>query len=90
MYFIVQGTVDIIVKGKVVGQLQSGAFFGELALLGNIPRTATIKATSACSMYRLYREHFMKIIDNFSDVKYRIQMIFEERMQKVEREKSIQ
>ncbi|KAI8827808.1 cyclic nucleotide-binding-like protein [Chytriomyces cf. hyalinus JEL632] len=83
MYFIKNGSVDIIVGNNVVTTLKDGAFFGEVALLANIPRTATVKASTACMLYRLTRESFESIVSEFDDVKKRIDIIYRERMEKV-------
>jgi voltage-gated potassium channel len=44
MYFIAAGEVEVDLPGKTV-QLQEGAFFGEMALLGNNLRSANITTT---------------------------------------------
>ena len=44
MYFIASGEVEVDLPGKKV-QLGEGAFFGEMALLGNILRSANITTT---------------------------------------------
>ncbi|KAJ3119578.1 hypothetical protein HK100_000248 [Physocladia obscura] len=85
-YFILSGTVDIIVNGNHVVSFNDGAFFGEVALIANIPRTATVQASSSCSMYRLTRPDFMRILTEFEDVKQRIDVIYNERMAKVKLE----
>ncbi|KAI9333805.1 cyclic nucleotide-binding-like protein [Obelidium mucronatum] len=86
MYFIKNGKVDIIVGGKVVATLKDGAFFGEVALLANIPRTATVQAASACMLYRLTRSAFEQIVEEFDDVRNRIDVIYQERLEKVNQE----
>jgi CRP-like cAMP-binding protein len=57
MYFIVRGSVEISVEGKIVNVLGPMQFFGELALLFNTPRTATIRAISFCDVFVLERYH---------------------------------
>ena len=44
MYFIAAGEVEVDLPGKKV-QLNEGAFFGEMALLGNATRNANITTT---------------------------------------------
>ncbi|ORY48991.1 camp-binding domain-like protein [Rhizoclosmatium globosum] len=83
MYFIFSGTVDIIVNFKKVASFGDGAFFGELALIANIPRTATVMAGSSCMLYRLTRPDFTSILNEFDDMRMRIDIIYNERMAKV-------
>jgi CRP-like cAMP-binding protein len=68
MYFIQHGKVAIIVNGFRVATLSDGAFFGEIALLGDVPRTATIRAASNTVLYRFDRADFVTILRDVSEV----------------------
>ncbi len=57
MYFIVEGSVEVY-KEELVGILKEGEFFGEISLLKNIPRTATIIARQRCELLELNRYDF--------------------------------
>ncbi|TPX59076.1 hypothetical protein PhCBS80983_g02740 [Powellomyces hirtus] len=87
MYFILSGTVEIIVGSNRVGALSDGAFFGEVALLGDVPRTATIKAAADTVAYRLNRSDLQSILTDFDDMAVKIRLVYEERMAKVRLEK---
>jgi CRP/FNR family transcriptional regulator, cyclic AMP receptor protein len=43
-FLVMSGTATCVVDGEQVAQFGSGDFFGELALLGHTPRTATVTA----------------------------------------------
>jgi hypothetical protein len=59
-YFaIASGDVDVVVGGQVVGSLGRGEGFGEIALLNDTPRNATIRARSDVVVYSLEREPFL-------------------------------
>lgn len=45
-FVLVEGSVEVRRDGRVISELGEGAFFGEIALVGNRPRTATVVATS--------------------------------------------
>lgn len=74
MYFFVEGTVDVsktmtlkldgganskVEKSMSVLKAPTVAIFGEMALLENEPRSATITATSHCVLYELERADFV-------------------------------
>ncbi|KAJ3173341.1 hypothetical protein HK101_011072 [Irineochytrium annulatum] len=86
MFFLVSGRVNIIVNGNIVTSFTDGAFFGEVALIANIPRTATVMAAQACMLYTLKRTDFLRILSDFEDVRARIEEIYRERMVRVKKE----
>uniref|UniRef100_A0A8C6S857 cAMP-dependent protein kinase type II-alpha regulatory subunit n=1 Tax=Neogobius melanostomus TaxID=47308 RepID=A0A8C6S857_9GOBI len=61
-YVIERGVYDIEVSGKVVGQYDNKGSFGELALMYNTPRAATIIATEEGSLWGLDRATFRRLI----------------------------
>jgi CRP/FNR family transcriptional regulator, cyclic AMP receptor protein len=42
---LVQGTAEVRRQGKVINQLGDGDFLGEIALVADVPRTATVTTT---------------------------------------------
>ncbi len=61
-YVIESGTVDVSKDGRFVASLGPGDFVGEIALLRDVPRTATVTATSATVLQALDREHFIPAV----------------------------
>jgi len=59
-YIMEEGECDIIVGETKVGSYKGGQAFGDLALLSNAPRAATILATADCTLWTLDREFFVK------------------------------
>ncbi|KAJ3070728.1 hypothetical protein HDU98_006249 [Podochytrium sp. JEL0797] len=86
MYFIMSGQVHVIAGGKRVAVFKEGAFFGEVALIANIPRTATVQAANSCMLYRLTRSAFSSILEEFDDVRRKVEAIYRERMEKIRME----
>ena len=58
-YIIESGEVEIEIDGRVVNVLGPGDHFGEIALLRNIPRTATARARKATQLFALNRDAFL-------------------------------
>jgi len=66
-YIVSQGTLDCFVNSEKVTSYERGGSFGELALMYNAPRAATIIATSPTILWALDRIAFRSIIiDNNS------------------------
>lgn len=73
MYFLQHGVVEVLtVEGRPVTRLRNNSFFGEMALLGGIKRTATIRAVTLCDIYKLDKKDFDQIMEQFPDVKQRL------------------
>ena len=53
-----QGTAEARTKGQVLMKYQKGDYFGELALLNNEPRAATVLASSNCKVASIDGESF--------------------------------
>ena len=65
-YIIIDGTVDISVPTPtgpiIVNKLGRNEIIGEIAIFGDVPRTATATATSKLETLRISKELFTKII----------------------------
>ncbi len=70
MYFITQGTVEVLSKdGAVVyATLTDGDFFGEIALVLQQPRSASVRAVSYCDLYRLDKEMFDRVLAHYPNI----------------------
>merc|ERR550517_1458752 len=62
LYVSAEGEYDVIKDGKVLGRLGVGKAFGELAILYNCKRTASIKAVTEGKLWALERSVFQKIM----------------------------
>jgi hypothetical protein len=69
LFIIDKGEVEVLIDGKVIRKLTSGQIFGELGLLFNSPRSATIRCCPrsfsssgvGCSCYLLERDLYKAI-----------------------------
>jgi CRP-like cAMP-binding protein len=61
-YLIEAGKVVVSKAGAPLVSLGPGDFFGEIALLRDVPRTATVKAEEPCTLRALDRQHFLAAV----------------------------
>jgi len=61
-YVVETGAVEVTKDGARVATLGPGDYVGEIALLRDVPRTATVTATSATVLQALDREHFIPAV----------------------------
>jgi len=78
MYFIVKGSVSVI-KKDFLKVLLKGDFFGEIALLRDTPRTATIKANEKCELLELSRYDFKNLISSKPELLKEIEKVAKQR-----------
>jgi CRP-like cAMP-binding protein len=64
-FVLIEGSADVRRKGRKVNTMSAGDFFGEIALVSNRPRTATVTAVSPLRVLvvtdRAFRELMRKI-----------------------------
>jgi MFS family permease len=61
-YVIESGAVEVTKEGRHIASLGPGDFVGEIALLRNVPRVATVTATQATVLQALDRRHFIPAV----------------------------
>ncbi len=61
---IVEGDVDIVKDGEVVATIGPGAYFGEVALLDSITRTASVVAATDVTLEVIDRRGFNTLLDD--------------------------
>ncbi|HET7027107.1 MAG TPA: MFS transporter [Candidatus Limnocylindrales bacterium] len=61
-YVVEEGTFEVTIDGERRRTLSTGALFGELGLLLEAPRSATVTAATNGLLYRLDREAFLSLV----------------------------
>ena len=62
MYAVVEGAVEIKVKGQVVEVVEKGGVFGEMALIEDRPRNAMATVTVAAKLVNIDRKRFLFLV----------------------------
>lgn len=89
MYWLVRGAVSVTSRDgeSIYADLKPGAFFGEIGVLMDRPRTATIVARTRCLLVVLSKDDFRKILPRFPEVEQAILEEAQERLMILEKKK---
>jgi voltage-gated potassium channel len=79
MFFIMAGEVEVDVQPHPV-RLRAGQFFGEIALLRDTQRTATVTALTEVQLLALEASDFRNLIEQYPDLGERIAKVAEGRL----------
>lgn len=80
MYFIQEGIVDIVMgNGDVATSLSDGSYFGEICLLTNARRVASVRAETYCNLFSLSVDHFNTVLDQYPLMRRTLESVAAER-----------
>ena len=72
-FFVVQeGEADVTVGGEVRGSIGSGDYFGEIALINESPRTATLTARTDMLCYGMTPWDFRPLVESNSAIAWKL------------------
>ncbi|KAL6358708.1 hypothetical protein LRP88_08899 [Fusarium phalaenopsidis] len=82
MYWLVRGVVAVTSRDgeAVYAELKAGAFFGEIGVLMQMPRTATIIARTKCLLLVLKKEDLYTVMPKFPEMEKAIREEAQERL----------
>jgi CRP/FNR family cyclic AMP-dependent transcriptional regulator len=63
MFSVVEGAVDIRLRGAVLEHISPGGVFGEMALIDKLPRSATAVAAADCSLAAITEKRFLRLVE---------------------------
>ena len=61
-YIVLSGRVAISAQGRDAGEMGAGGWFGEIALIRDVPRTATVRAIEPTELLAIRREPFLEAL----------------------------
>ena len=71
-FVLIEGTARVTKDGQKVAELKGGDWFGEIALITNRPRTATVTATSAVDVLVLTDRRFRTVVETMPTIALKV------------------
>ena len=85
MYVLISGAARVSRKGRTLGTIGPGGFFGEMALLSRAPRNATVTVTEDARLMLLTPSRFHVILDNEPTIARCVMSVMADRLRESER-----
>ncbi len=85
-YVIFGGEADVVVDTPTgpltVARLKQNDFVGEIAILCDVPRTATVKAVSELVTLRITKDLFFRLVTDFPQIAIEIMRVLAQRLER--------
>jgi CRP/FNR family transcriptional regulator, cyclic AMP receptor protein len=79
-FVLLEGEADVTKNGSSINKLGSGDFFGEIALVSDSPRTATVTATSPVRALVITDRSFRRLLDEQPEIQRKVLVALAERL----------
>ncbi len=71
-FVLIRGNANVTRKAKKIAEIGPGDWFGEIALLTNTPRTATVTATSAGDVLVITDRRFRGVVETMPSIALKV------------------
>ena len=79
-FVLLEGTAKVTKNGRRINTLGSGDFFGEIALVSDTPRTATVTATSPVRALVVTDRSFRRLLEDSPSIQSKVLTALAERL----------
>jgi len=83
-YVILSGTADILVdsdQGEIkIAEAEPNSIVGEIAILCDVSRTATVRASGPLEVLRIRKDHFLRLLREFPEITIQILRVLADRL----------
>lgn len=90
MYVLMEGMVDVVVQGKVVGTFEAVEIFGEMAVIDAGPRSASVIAKTECKLIPVNEKRFVFLVQQKPQFALHIMKMLVERIRWMDQSHSAQ
>ena len=85
-YIIIDGAADVLVRTEygqaLVATVGTFDFVGEIAILCDVPRTATIRASDRLEVLKISKDLFLRLITEFPQMAIEIMRVLAQRLER--------
>jgi CRP/FNR family cyclic AMP-dependent transcriptional regulator len=90
LYIVISGRLKVMMSDKggrevILAILNQGDFFGEMGLIDQAPRSATVVAMESCELLSITRADFMKVLQKNSDLALNVMRGLVKRLREADR-----
>jgi CRP/FNR family transcriptional regulator, cyclic AMP receptor protein len=85
MYAVVDGTVEIRIRGASVEQIAPGGVFGEMGLIDAQPRSADAVAATDCSLAVISEKRFLRLVEMMPQFALQMMRVITQRLRRQDR-----
>lgn len=89
-FVVLSGQADIIVDGpkgpSKVAEVGENAIIGEIAILCDVARTATVRAATEVEVLRISKENFLKLLMDFPEMTIQVVRVLADRLSRTTQE----
>jgi CRP-like cAMP-binding protein len=72
LVLIVEGAADVIRRGRKINSVAGGDFVGEIALVSDVPRTATVRTTEPTQAIVVSRRDFRALMQRVPSIQMKV------------------
>ena len=84
-FVIADGNAEVTVSGQPVGRLGPGDYFGEIALLADSDRTATVTAETELTCYGMTSWDFRPLVEENAEIAWKLLQAVAKKIRDAER-----
>jgi CRP-like cAMP-binding protein len=84
MYVLMSGTAEIIVRNRVMETAEAGAVVGEMAMIDEKVRSATVVAKTDCKFLPIERERFAFFIQQKPEFAQHVMRVLVDRLRRTD------
>ena len=84
-FLIESGEASVSVHGDEVRKLKAGDYFGEIALIADIDRTATVKADSELRCWGMTFWDFRPLVESNASIAWKLLQVMGKRLEEAQR-----